>query len=354
MKIVEFAEKYCDSSRLIECTVRRWIAERRVNDFLGAQIMAGVTISDLMIGDGLVDTISPEVKEAFHNLMGSGFETRDQIKELILEKMERGNDSVRGLMNKIQGQLGEDIFKGMMGRTAQLAESGSQSDWDIRLLRDERLTLVQVKAYDHANDVPLDYYKSRVESGQVRDGNIVADHLDIAVPSDIYEQVRERAIELNYPGMIRNLPLTHDDIRKLLEESVDNVQEGLTHFFQELCGDICQPAALHVAVNAFLLYKGAKEFDQAVEDTVYSSMVSAGGITVAAAMERSLGRTLLALQLEEAAAVFAGPVGGALLLAAGMTTRAILKRLTDRRFVVDRLHVGNETLVLLTARVAAV
>jgi hypothetical protein len=316
--------------------------------------MAGVTISDLVVGDGFIDTIPPEVKQAFHNLMGPSFQSREQIRQLLLEKIESSEKSVQGLMNKIQGQVGEDLFLRITGSTARLAESGSQADWDVRIGMDESPTLVQVKAYEHASEVPLRYLKSRVESGQVRDGAMVADHLDIAVPSDIYEQVQERATELQYPGMIRNLRLAHGDVRNLLEESVDNVQDGLTHFFQELCGDICRPAALHVLVNAFLLYKGAKEIDQAFEDTVYSSVVSAGGLTVAGMMEHSIGRTLLALQLEEAAAVFAGPVGGAFLLAAGMTTRAILRRVTDRRFLVDRLEAGNEMLDLLTVRVATV
>jgi hypothetical protein len=181
----------------------------------------------------------------------------------------------------------------------------------------------------------------------------VINQLDIAVPSDIFNEVRDRALEIGYPGKILDLHVTHNDIRTQLVDSVQNVQNGLGHFFTELVGDIAVPAGIHMAVNAFLLYKGARDRYSAVEDTLYSSATSAGGIVAAETVDQVLGHALLALDLEDAAAIIASPAGGFLLLAVGMTVRAFLRRFADRRFVVRRLVTGNAELVLLIARVEA-
>jgi hypothetical protein len=353
MNIAQFANKYSTASRPIESVAQRWVVEKEVRDFLGTTVMAGATVVDLMIGDRLVDTISPEVKGAFENLMGSVADSREEIEHLILEKIEIGDKSVFGLMNKIQGQLGEDLFVRAMGSGAELAESGSQADWDVRVSYEDAFKYVQVKVYENANAVPLENLKDKLEAGGVFDHGEVVNQLDVAVPSDIYEEVRERAMEIGYPGEILDLHVTHDEIRGQLLDSVQNVQDGLGHFFTEVVGDIAVPATIHVVVNAFLLYKGAKDRHAAIEDSLCSSIISAGGIVAAETVDQLLGHTLLALDLEDTAAIIASPVGGLLLLGVGMAGRAILRRFADRRFVVRRLVIGNSQLASLTLRVEA-
>jgi hypothetical protein len=353
MNIAEFANKYSSAARPIETVVRRWIAEKQVRDFLGMTVLASVTVADLIIGDRLLDTISPEVKEAFGNLMGAIADSREEIERLILDKVDIGDTAVVGLINKIQGQLGEDLFVRATGSSAHLAESGSQADWDVRVGYDEPFKYVQVKVYENANAVPLESLKDKLEADGVFDHDEVVNQLDIAVPWDIYDAVRERAVEIGYPGEILDLHLTRDEIRNQLLDSVQNVQNGLGHFFTELVGDIAVPAGIHMAVNAFLLYKGAKDRHSAVEDTLYSSAISAGGIIAAETFDQVLGHALLALDLEDAAAIIASPAGGFLLLGVGIATRAILRRFADRRFVVRRLMLSNSELDSLTMRVAA-
>ena len=209
---------------------------------------------------------------------------------------------------------------------------------------------MQVKVYETAGAVPLEHLKERLVTGAVSDHGQIIDHLDVAVPSDIYDEVRERALEIDYPGEIRNLHVTHDDIRDQLVDSVHNVEYGLGHFFTELVGDVAVPAAMHAAVNGFLLYKGAKDRRAAVEDTLYSSGVSAGGIIAAHTVDQVLGHALIALDFQDAAAIIASPAGGILILAVGMTTRAFLRRIANRRFVVERLEASNEGLASLIER----
>ena len=185
--------------------------------------------------------------------MGSVADSREEIESLILEKIEVGDKAVVGLNQQNPGSVRRGLFVRAVGSGAQLAESGSQADWDVRVSSDEALQYVQVKVYENAHAVPLESLKAKLEAGGVLDHGEVVSQLDIAVPSDIYDGVRERAMEIGYPGEILDLHVTRDEIRDQLLESVQNVQDGLGHFFTELMGDIAAPAAIHAAINAFLL-----------------------------------------------------------------------------------------------------
>jgi len=220
----------------------------------------------------------------------------------------------------------------------------------VRVSYEDTLNYVQVKVFESAHSVPLESLKERLEAGALFDHGHVINHLDIAVPADIYDEVRKRASEIGYPGEILNLHVTHDDVRNQLFDSVQNVQHGFAHFFTELLGDIAVPATIHAAVNGFLLHKGAKDPRSAVEDTLYSSGVSAGGIIAAHTIDQMLGHALLALDFQDAAAIIANPAGGILILAVGMTTRAFLRRIANRRFVVQSLETSNDGLASLVER----
>ena len=52
MTIEEFNRRYGADARPIEYAMRWWIAEKEAQDFLGLTVMEGVTIADLLHGDG--------------------------------------------------------------------------------------------------------------------------------------------------------------------------------------------------------------------------------------------------------------------------------------------------------------
>ena len=58
--------------------------------------------------------------------MRSSVSSREEIERLIVAKIELGDESVSGLINKIQGQLGEDIFTRAIGSSAQLQRAAAK------------------------------------------------------------------------------------------------------------------------------------------------------------------------------------------------------------------------------------
>lgn len=109
----------------------------------------------------------------------------------------------------------------------------------------------------------------------------------------MYETVSEKALQMGYPGKVLDLGVTHEELRNTLVDSFSNVENPLQHFLGELLGDVGNPAALHAITNAFLLYKGAKERRAGIEDTLYGSTISAGGLLVGSAVDQLLGHALL-------------------------------------------------------------
>jgi len=87
--IDQFCQKHGPITRSINDIIDRWVLEKQVRDFLSAKILGGIMVVDLLVGDGLVDNIPPDVKTAFVHLMGVHAETRAQVEQLILEKFPR-------------------------------------------------------------------------------------------------------------------------------------------------------------------------------------------------------------------------------------------------------------------------
>jgi hypothetical protein len=226
MTMAAFARKYPTPAQGIDAVVRRWVTRREVRDFLGMPILAGVTTLDLLMGDQLVDTLSPEVKHAFKTLMEVKADSRAEVERLILEKIERGDESVRGLMNKIQGQIGEEVFVRLAGPAARLAENKSQEGWDVCVDRGDHAQYVQVKVYADADGLSqhLGELQEKLLAGTIRDGETPLTRLDIAVNSEIYEEVRANAEALGYPGEILDLGETRAVMRDALEQSVGPCQ----------------------------------------------------------------------------------------------------------------------------------
>jgi hypothetical protein len=347
MNVEEFCRRHGGDARPIDEIVRGWIAQKEARQFVDAALLAGILITDLASGDGLADRVAPELHEAFANLMGGKADTRVEIEARIRALIENGEESVLGLMNKIQGQLGEDAFvqaARSIGLDAHLADSGSQEGWDVLIHDGGSSRYVQVKVYDQASAAAahLDALKAKVDAGQIMGSGEAVERLDVAVNSEIYEQLAERAQRIGYPGNILDLGTTREAFRATLEDSFDSVRSPLAHYFGELSAAGAMPAALHGISNAFLVYKGAKDKRVAAIDTAISSGISLAALCAAHAADEALGHALMLWDMHEASLVMVEPVSGMIIVTVGMTTRALLRRLADRRVVIARLELGNE------------
>lgn len=350
MDIDSFVKKHCGTSRPIKETIHNWMLDKKVSEFLNTKILDSVLIVDVMVGDGFSDSISNEVKEAFKELMGEKGGNYYEIKKIILEKWRNSESSLEGLINKIQGTLGENEFVRQTGRAARLASSGSQRGWDVVINRGDHNQYVQVKVYEDADHAikMLKELKEDIDAGLITDGDTVVHSVDFAVNSDIYEEVSDKAADLGISSKILNIVADRDEIREYMYTASDNVMNPLEHFFHELLGDICTGIALNIAINGFLMWMKAKDRAAAIEDVAYGSALYAGGISAASLTEfiaeSVLAEAFLLLEIETAAAILSGPVGGIIALGVGMSVRGVLKRISNRRFIVKRLTEGNEGL----------
>ena len=348
MTILEFIEEYGKDIRPAEEIFRQWALEEKIDDFLGTQVMGGVIIADLWKDGQLIDSVPEEVRAGFEVLMKEKADTIHEIKALLLQNAKEGEKNLEGLLNKIQGQIGENLFKESV-KGATLAPKLNQRGFDIRIEKDGTYDYVQVKVYRDENAAikNLKELQEDLANGLIIDEETqyVVKRIDFAVNKDIYENVRQKAEELGFDGKIRNLNATRDEIRGYLEEAVENAEHPIENFFGELLGGVCKGVALHAAINGFLIWKGAKEKEQALEDTIYSSVISGGGFAAAAAAEGLLGRALINAGLEGSAEFLTSTVGGGIILAPiALYAREILKRLGDRKNVAERLSSGNRKL----------
>ena len=111
MTILEFIEEYGKDIRPAEEIFRQWALEEKIDDFLGTQVMGGVIIADLWKDGQLIDSVPEEVRAGFEVLMKEKADTIHEIKALLLQNAKEGEKNLEGLLNKIQGQIGENLFK---------------------------------------------------------------------------------------------------------------------------------------------------------------------------------------------------------------------------------------------------
>jgi len=309
---------------------KKWTREKKIDDFLGSSIFTGLMIEDALAGDSLLDRLNPEVREAFGNLMGEKADTFSEIRKLILEKDQTSQASVDGLINKIQGQYGENEFLKIAGGSASLAESGSQKSWDIQIGSGVDAKYVNVKIYGDADGVLSDISEvnQRIINGELP--NI--DEIDFAVNSEIFAEVKQEAINRGFSNHIYDIGTTRSELRDTLTNSFEKIQDSsiLDNFFGELLSSTLSAGAIHAAANAFLYWKGAKEKDRAIEDSIYSTGISCGGLTTA------LLSDAIITELGMAGAIF-GPIGSIASIGVGYGTRAFLKRVASRRGTVESL-----------------
>jgi len=256
MDIKTFCEQYGKPRKPIDDVLGQWRVEQ-VDSFLDNLIAGGVLLSDLAVGDGLRDQISPELLKGFERLMHDKADTYNEVREILHEKLALGDRSVLGLVNKIKGQIGENIFVKEIGPGARLAPSGSQKGWDVIVDHSPEPRYVQVKMYSDADRVlrQMRDVQTEVAKGGIKDGEKVVSQVDFAVPSDIHEEVVNAAS--NDPILqsikIRPINLTAEEAGDIVYEGVNNVgPDALEHFFGELLGDIAMAGSLHAAVLAMI------------------------------------------------------------------------------------------------------
>ena len=340
MKASDFVDHYGQApAGAASETASRWAREREADRLLNEPIAGGVVLGDLLIGDGALDQVSPELRRAFGDLMGDRARTYDDVRNLLVEKLRDGDRAMVGLVNKIQGQVGENVFlDGVRGAggSARLATSGSQEGWDVAVDQaDGTVRYVQVKVYRSPYGVNehLETVKAKVEAGAIVDGDVVVESVDFAVSSDIYEGVQAKAAEIGYPGEILSMDVTWDEVRGVVLDGVHNVgPDAVEHFLGELIGGVAVVGALHAAANGFLVYKGAKNADEFWADTTEGTMVSGAAVGVGLGTEAVLHEI----------AFIGGLPAYALVFATSVTTRAVLGRMMRRGDYADWLASRTE------------
>ena len=205
---------------------------------------------------------------------------------------------------------------------------------------------IQVKTCGNANDIMKDIYKvqEKVAAGQILDGDQIVNRIDFAVSQNAIDAVRDKVQAAGIDIEILEIPMTSHKAREVVSDAVNYVgPEAMSHFLGELLGGTLTAGALHGAVNEFLVYKGAKDRSQFMQDTVYSTGISSGGLTAAFTTEAVFHK------LAAHAAFLGGPTTWVATFGIGAATRMYLSRIADRRNVVERLADGNQQLELATA-----
>ena len=304
-------------------------ATARVGRIIGESVGDATIIGDVFRGGTLLDEIPRDLRDAFVALMGDDPRDYRLMRRRLVEHLV-GHDGeympfddprVMGFVNKIKGQIGENVFQRHVGSAATLAASGSQEGWDVAVQQaDGSHEYVQVKLYQSASDVVrhMRHVQHKILEGTLTGvGDEQVGQIFFAVPDDIHDDVLRLAER--YPGLAEmvyreTIPITASDAAQVVQDGLMNVgPEQLTHFFGQLLAGAAVAGSLHVAVNGFLWYKGSKEFAAAVGDTAAETAVSALGIGMALMAEKAFD-----------AAFTAGGIG--------MVARTLLKRAARSRW----------------------
>jgi hypothetical protein len=330
MNIREFAEHHGGGVRPIRSVIAAWqlselqelviqapsdVGERSedVNRFrstLGEDAGQIVLLGDYLRGSTLLDPMPPELRAALAELRKIDPRDLSAMRDELLSHLSGGEEGylpfddprVLGYVNKIKGQIGENLFKQHVGKAAELATSGSQEGWDVAVRHaDGTYDYVQVKLYKSPAAVVRHMRKvhEKVLAGALEG----VDHEQVervyfAVPEDIHAEVArlaERIDGLSEMLYEKAIPICSQDAASLVTEGLGNVgPDELAHFFDELLGGCVVAASLNSAVTGFLWYKGCKDFSTAVADVAADSAVSTVGIGIGLLAESAFDTALMA------------------------------------------------------------
>lgn len=247
----------------------RYIAERR-QDLADAAVL-GLALDSWLENDHIdIDSLSPEVTEAFHLA----------FPHVSLESLnERSHEEILGFVNAWKGKLFEVEVQDQLnagvqvgdwqleaGQHAELADSATQPGWDLSIINDDGSVaeVIQLKATDSASYVnhALDRYP---------DINVIATS-DIAAHADNLDSVSVADTSVH-------------DVTGDVTDAINNdsASDALLH---------TAPATLIAATEIYHVMKGNKTFDEALES---------GGERV--------GMSVIAGAIGAAVATVAGPIG---------------------------------------------
>ncbi len=328
MKIDEFCAHHGANVRNVNDVLRRWeLTEldgslRTLQDQHDQFIGTAVIVGDALHGDGMLDQIPRELKNAFTNLMQEKADSYNEMRRILVEHIRDENgrylslDSrqVVGFISKIKGQIGENLFQHHVGHGALLAKSAVQEGWDVSVPHADGLQYVQVKLYSDAHGVVhhmLNVHE-KVQAGSIMgvDGEPVK-HIFFAVPEDIKGDLH-RIVAEHHPdlqSMIHetSVPIDAHSGASIVREGMCNVgPHQLCHFFRQLLGGAVVAGSLHAAVNGFLWYKGAKEFSEAFASTLASTAISTTGIGIGLVVESFYHTAMLSSVVGIGSRVFLG------------------------------------------------
>lgn len=258
--------------------------------WIGSAVVAGMASR----GDGMLNQISDELRDALQHLMREKADGYAAIRDILRHAIqdEHGNFRafddvhVRGFISKIKGQIGENLFKEHVGAAAELASSGSQEAWDVAIQRtSDTYEYVQVKLYAEPREVirHMLIVQEKVANGLIEGCNgELAHHINFAVPADIADRVNELKELHSHLDAIKvlSIPIDASDAAEYVKEGLANVgPDQMGHFFDELFGGAIAAGSLHALVHGFLWYKGSKLFSSAVADTAAGTTISTLGIS---------------------------------------------------------------------------
>ncbi len=287
-------------------------------------------MADILIGHGMSDKISPQLLSACQNLMNEKAESADQVCAILVDKLMLGDAAVQGMINKIKGQIGEDIFAetaAQAGFMARLADSGSQEAWDVAVTSADGATqYIQVKTMSSADSVlqHMQLVADKLASGEITDGNNIVTEIGFAVPQDIYGEVVSKALAAELEIPVMTFDITAQDAARIVQDGFDNVAYlGLGNFFNQLAGGTLTALAIHTLVQMYLLRKGACEAENMMNRVAMETASSAGGIGAAIGMEAFISKGF---------GVATGSMASiAVVVATGLTIRGLLRRMIIER-----------------------
>jgi hypothetical protein len=308
---------------------RRWLLEKEVQDFLHLNVTGGIILVDVLTGHGMQDTISPQLLAACKNLMGDKIASADQINQMLVDRMMDGDAAVLGFINKIKGQIGEDVFvdtANHAGLSAHLADLRNQEAWDVAVTSHDGVTeYIQVKTMA-SPDAVIEHMKSvadKVLAGTITDGDKVVHDISFAVPEDIFQAVHDKALAAGLATKVISFPLPAADAAQMVQDGFDNAAYlGLGNFFQQLTGGMLTATVLHGLVHAYLLHKGACKAEDMLGEVSGKVALAGGGITAALGMESTLKALGVATGSFPAVAV---------IMATALSVRGLLRRIASRR-----------------------
>jgi hypothetical protein len=345
MKISDFVDRHSSDTILpSQLLLKKWEQEAQLDQMLAAQIGNGIILGDILIGDGLIDQVSSDLLDAFSKLMGNKANTYDEVREHLLNKLESGDKSVLGLINKIKGQVGENFFKKELDQvgSARLATLGNQEGWDIAVDTEAGTQYIQVKMYSDSNGVirHMKAVNEKLSNSEltILDGDSEVSKIDFAVPENIYDEVTRKAEEAGLEFNILPIKMSAVDAAAVVSDGFDNVglsSTALENFFGEILGVAGNSVILHGATSAFLAYKGSKLWDDAVYDTAENVSITLASAMVAGTVDLFLKKAL----------VTSGPTG-VLVFGTAICSRAILKRISQRtdyvHFIMDEVKATKD------------